>query len=566
MRLCALICSILLLCSMANAATWHVAQAGGGETASPTIQAAVAKAQPGDTVIIHAGVYREAVQVKVNGTKEAPIVIAGAPNEEVVITGADGLPADKWEKLPDRQGVWRYAPWTYRGCGWNRFMAHPGDEKHKLIGRTEQVILDGKLLRQVLQAEELTPGAFCADPLQSKALYLCLPEGDAPSKHTIEASLRPVLMNITGSNIVVRRLVFHHACNPAQTGALNIEGDGNVVEDCLVEWTNGCGAGLGGERNIARRLVSRFNGQMGMGGHGADNLMEECRLVGNNVKGYSKMWEAGGIKVSLSRRFRIARCIAEKNDGCGFWFDIDNRDEIVEGCYSAENNGAGIFIEISETATVRNNLCVRNGLKEERGAWNSVGISLGESMSCVVEHNVCVGNRSGISIRQQGLRALKSDPSHDRPEEKRYYSQGHVIRQNISAFNRDWQFVLFGDNPFFGLHPSIPIEKQPPPPPEVMALFDPAQRQWRMDHNLYFAAAGAKGLICWGAPWMPKHQEYKDLPAFQRDHHLEDGSIVADPQFVDRPSGDFDLLPASPARPIGAGFTQAPAEANGGRP
>jgi parallel beta-helix repeat protein len=413
--------------------------------------------------------------------------------------------------------------------------------------------VDGQLLRQVLELGEMKPGTFCADPLQARALYVWLADGGGPSKHKVAASVRPTLMHLTGSYIIVRNLRFLYACNSAQHGALVIEGAHNLVEDCVVEWTNGAGAALRGEQNIARRLVSRNNGQMGMSGHGADNRMEECRLVGNNVKGFSKGWEAGGIKVALSRRFHIVRCLAEKNDGPGFWFDIDNREEVIEGCTARENDGPGIFVEISETATVRNNLCVRNGLKDEKGAWGHAGIALGEAMNCLVEHNVCVGNRSGIAVRQQNIRMLKPDPSRGRETEKRYYSQGHVFRNNISAFNREWQFVLFGDNPFFGLHPTIPKEKQPPPSPEDMALYDPDQRQWRMERNLYYAAGG-QGLICWGAPWRPKHKRYKDLSELQREHKLEEGTLVADPLFVDVQKENFALSPASPARGIGAGL------------
>jgi len=70
-------------------------------------------------------------------------------------------------------------------------MAHPGDEKHKLIGRTEQVIVDGILMRQVLDLEAMTPGSFCADPLQAHALFVWLDKSDSPAQHTIEASVRP---------------------------------------------------------------------------------------------------------------------------------------------------------------------------------------------------------------------------------------------------------------------------------------------------------------------------------------------------------------------------------------
>jgi hypothetical protein len=214
----------------------------------------------------------------------------------------------------------------------------------------------------------MAPGTFCAD-VPANAILIWLPDGDKPAHHQIAASVRPVLMQISGSRTTVRHLRFLYASNPAQKGAFNIEGSENLVEDCTVEWTNGNGAMLSGERNKARRLVSRFNGQLGMSGHGIDNRMENCTLEGNNVKGYSNGWEAGGIKVTASRRFLIVHCTAVRNDGTGFWFDIDNRDERIEDSYAAENNGAGIFVEISETAIVRNNLCVRNGLKDERGSW-----------------------------------------------------------------------------------------------------------------------------------------------------------------------------------------------------
>jgi hypothetical protein len=264
---------ILVVFPTANAwaATYQVFPADGARAT----QVAVDKAKSGDTVVIHAGTYRESVRVANDGTPEKPIIIAGAPGEEVILTGADAIPSGQWVLLPDTS-IWRHAPWPYRGP------THPNNEFHRLIGRTEQVIVDGKLLRQVLEMKQMEPGTFYAEP--AKALFVRLPGDGAPAEHRIEASVRPVLMEITGNHVVVRHLRFVHASNSAQRPALDIAGAGNLVEDCVAEWTNGVGARLGGERNTARRLVSRFNGQMGMSGHGVRNVMEECRLEGNNVE------------------------------------------------------------------------------------------------------------------------------------------------------------------------------------------------------------------------------------------------------------------------------------------
>jgi hypothetical protein len=157
------ILSSILLCSAgAWAATYQVTPADGARA----VQAAVDKAAAGDTVLIHAGVYREAVRVTQSGTAQKPIVIAGAPGEEAILAGADVIPSNQWTAV-EGTSVWKHTPWTYKG------RTHPNDERHRLIGRTEQVIVDGKLLRQVLEMDQLEPGTFLAEP--ATALYVRMP-------------------------------------------------------------------------------------------------------------------------------------------------------------------------------------------------------------------------------------------------------------------------------------------------------------------------------------------------------------------------------------------------------
>ena len=68
------------------------ATSGVGTAASPfkTISEAAAVAQAGDTVIVHAGTYRETVNPLRGGTSDrARITYQAAPNEVAVITGSD---------------------------------------------------------------------------------------------------------------------------------------------------------------------------------------------------------------------------------------------------------------------------------------------------------------------------------------------------------------------------------------------------------------------------------------------------------------------------------------------
>jgi hypothetical protein len=168
-------------------------------------------------------------------------------------------------------------------------------------------------------------------------------------------------------------------------------------------------------------------------------------------------------------------------------------------------------------------------------------------MRCVVEHNICLGNRTGIEVRQQRIRELPAEPTRDRPEERRYYSDQHIFRNNIAAYNREWQFALFGDNAFFGAKREVSEAD--------LQLLDPDRRGWHSGNNLYYAAPG-EGLILWGAKWLPKHQEFRDLASFEAQHHLEEGSVTADPLFADWEKGDFSLGGASPAKRIDAGIGQ----------
>ncbi|MCB0060704.1 MAG: DUF1565 domain-containing protein, partial [Caldilineaceae bacterium] len=57
-----------------------------------TIQYAVDHAGAGDTVIVRAGVYHEAVTVTTSGTAEAPLIITAYPGEQRVIDVRYRLP------------------------------------------------------------------------------------------------------------------------------------------------------------------------------------------------------------------------------------------------------------------------------------------------------------------------------------------------------------------------------------------------------------------------------------------------------------------------------------------
>ncbi len=109
----------LLFATVANASEYHVATTGNdanpGSKSKPfkTIQAAANVAQPGDTITVHAGIYRERVNPPRGGESDAKrIVYQAAPGEKVTITGSEIVKG--WTKVTN--DTWKVAlPNSYFG-------------------------------------------------------------------------------------------------------------------------------------------------------------------------------------------------------------------------------------------------------------------------------------------------------------------------------------------------------------------------------------------------------------------------------------------------------------------
>jgi hypothetical protein len=119
---------IFLLCTVAttyglagcvaNAATYYVSPKGddskaGTSLTTPlrTIQKAIDVAQPGDTILVRGGTYRESVSTPRSGTSNARITIQNYQNEPVTVNGADPIEGN-WTAIGN--DVYRAAmPWNY---------------------------------------------------------------------------------------------------------------------------------------------------------------------------------------------------------------------------------------------------------------------------------------------------------------------------------------------------------------------------------------------------------------------------------------------------------------------
>ena len=199
--------------------------------------------KPGDTAIIHKGIYRESlVLVKYSrkvkkyagarGTKDQQLIIRAARNEHVLITGADrtkGWVLDpEQEKQKRKKPIWVKEEWTHRN--WKKGNA--------VLGRADQVFVDGIFCQQVLNKNELKAGSFYLDE-ENNRLCLWLPvesgspmEGqdkvpfwdepvtlysENPNEHMVEASVRGVGV-VIGDYTTLSGIHVRYMANQSQMG------------------------------------------------------------------------------------------------------------------------------------------------------------------------------------------------------------------------------------------------------------------------------------------------------------------------------------------------------------
>jgi hypothetical protein len=600
--------SMLFLAGAAHAAQFVVDQKnpaakddnpGTAEKPFATINKAAQTAGAGDTVTVKAGVYREYVGLYRSGTANAPIQFNADPPGSVIVTGAD-VTTD-WEPVPNAEAVYS-TPWKYvfsigQKADGSPMEFHP--ESHELWGRCEQAIVDGKPLLPCLTLDDLNKahaehiaalkagkespviksplpglggpfvGMFAVDTRKEKRLYLWLADGTDPRKHTVELATRDLII---GSNpwafkegtqhVHLSGFVFRYAANFCQRPSVWLHGANNLVENCVIEEMSNAGLFV---RGTVRRCVIRNNGHCGGGAYEDGFVNEETLWEGNSWKPIERGWEAGGIKLCRVDGGVLRKCVFRRNGGPGLWFDIHARNILVTDCVFWENEYSGIMIEISRNIRVIHNLAVRNAVdvvgKFQGGGWSSGGIQIAESMNCDVSFNTCVGNKDGITFREQGPRIEQTPDYGEIP----YHDIGDIVVGNVCVDNAGFGLGLWWDNNFFGWHPGEKerfkeeeewqkwIKTQP------NHTYDPVEAGLTIDRNVYFKKDKAVESL-YGVPWRPKHKVFTDMKEMTRVTGFDARSRVADPGFEDAAKNNFRPRRDGLAWQMQVGWLTAPAD------
>ncbi|MBT3288893.1 MAG: hypothetical protein HN380_16210, partial [Victivallales bacterium] len=111
----AILLPLLLCATICSGAVRHVAQqTPGASDANPgtaekpwlSLAHACSQLQASDVLYVHAGHYRECARIASPGLPGKPIAIRAFGNDEVIIDGADVVPAAQWQPSPGLSKVY----------------------------------------------------------------------------------------------------------------------------------------------------------------------------------------------------------------------------------------------------------------------------------------------------------------------------------------------------------------------------------------------------------------------------------------------------------------------------
>jgi parallel beta-helix repeat protein len=369
-----------------------------GTTALPlkTISAAAAMAQPGDTVLVREGVYRERVAPARGGIEGKPITYAAAPGEQVYVKGSERW-QPKWQAVPGRPGVWfgRLDPKLFGEFNpfhldVNLIAAAPGSRKQiprkvrptpeaaRLPQTRGQIFVDSAPLAQAESLEEVygTPGSWLVNAA-GDGIWIHFPPdpaGREPAQRLVEITARSRIFGSVQRGlgyIHVRGFIFEHAANnhpTPQVGAVSTRsGHHWVIENNVIRYATTIGLEAGMEWGIGytdedatvppdyvpgfHRIQNNHisdNGLCGLAALGHVGLQVIGNVIERNNRLAFKTWEVGGIKFHFAYYALVEGNLVRDNDGFGIWVDNTFYKCRITRNVILNNYWAGIFPELAE--------------------------------------------------------------------------------------------------------------------------------------------------------------------------------------------------------------------------
>jgi hypothetical protein len=347
---------------------------GSQEQPFRTINKAAQELQPGERVVIAAGVYRECVRPARGGTgPETMISYEAAPGAKVVVKGSavvtdwhpsegwnfgidpeTGKPVKAWELRLDPALFDGYNPFEVDNVIGNRYwLRYAEDNMATYFRRRGMVFVDGKPLEPVEGSTELAGPSprslnFFSDvhwkplfeefsPYAGKlwietngmTLHIRLANDDAPANHSIEITTQEQVFAPAQryqAYIRVKGITFQHAGNGfpvPQRGMVSVNrGHHWIFEGNTFEWANSVGLDIGNEDwqasppphpvgfDVVRGNTFRYCGIEGLGGTGGP----QDTLVEKNLFEWIGWQDAAMMSESGGTKMHFAKNLLFRNN------------------------------------------------------------------------------------------------------------------------------------------------------------------------------------------------------------------------------------------------------------
>ena len=273
-RFCFTLIAALLLFSMPLMAmgmadggrTYTVKQDGTGDF--KTIQEAVNIVQPGQTVEVYSGIYREEVRIPNGGTDEQHrVTLKAHEGDTVIVTGSDPVDSSKWKK-DSATGIWKLEIENSFFGSYNPFAEYwqakiasvPSTKGGKTAPVCGGIYVDGASLNYVADMEALANNqeSYFAEVNDSVTILYANTAKDL-NKSAVEVSNRKQVVTAEWNQgyITIKGLIVEHGAAPKTTGfaqmgsksmagALSTNGGYRwIIEDCEVRYCRGVGMDFG---------------------------------------------------------------------------------------------------------------------------------------------------------------------------------------------------------------------------------------------------------------------------------------------------------------------------------
>lgn len=368
------------------------------DEASPcvTIARAHAAANPGDSIVVRGGVYRQA-GLQSNFTISKSVKIVAYPGEIPVFNGAREV-VDDW--LDDaRLKYIDYVPQPVTdgsGISFTTGMNLIGDGVGKF---PDQVWIGSDQLQQVAAREEVAVGKFWVDQERGR---LYLHPSDA-AQSGIEVSEVDDWATIAAPDVTIEGIVITRYSNSADDyGVLDISATADGVTLRNVEISDAAFQTLSFNGKDADQIVGglldkvtvRGANWMGVVAVYTDGVtLRDSLFTGLNRWGeFASSPQSGAVKTSRTRRTKVVGNSISNNRGQGLWFDQSNYDVEVAANVIVGNSANGVFFEISDKLLLINNI-----IRADPGATGA-SVKLAGSSGLRLVNNTIVGGADGVGI------------------------------------------------------------------------------------------------------------------------------------------------------------------------